>query len=84
MKVRAKIRIRIVLITLLVPFTAYCAHLNLDRASKKGDNTIDKALLAGGADVNAKNEDGETALILAERKGYKEIIYLLDQAGAKE
>ena len=43
-----------------------------------------KALLAAGADVNAKEKEGWTALMLAAEKGHTEIVQLLKQAGAKE
>jgi len=43
-----------------------------------------KVLLAKGADVNAKLTDGTTALILAEKKGQKELVRILKEAGAKE
>ena len=49
-----------------------------------GDITKVKALLAKGADVNAKTNDGKTALMYAADKGYTEIVRLLKQAGAKE
>ena len=42
-----------------------------------------KALLAAGADVNAKDKYGETALTLAKEKNNSEIINLLLAAGAK-
>jgi len=41
-------------------------------------------LLAKGADVNAKNNNGRTALMAAALKGHKQIVLLLKQAGAKE
>ena len=40
----------------------------------------DKALLAAGADVNAKNEYDCTALILAAENGHFEVIELLKKA----
>ena len=43
-----------------------------------------KALLAEGADLNAKDEFGETALDCAERCGHMKIAQLLKEAGAKE
>ena len=41
-------------------------------------------LLAAGADVNAKNEDGETTLGLATRSSNKALVELLKKVGAKE
>jgi ankyrin repeat protein len=43
-----------------------------------------QALLAKGADVNAKINDGRTALICASEEGHSEIAQLLIKAGAKE
>ena len=40
-------------------------------------------LLSNGADVNLKDEIGETALGCASRCGHTEIAQLLQQAGAK-
>jgi ankyrin repeat protein len=41
-------------------------------------------LVSKGADVNAKDEIGETALDCAARCGHFEIAHLLKNAGAKE
>lgn len=41
-------------------------------------------LIKKGADVNAKNNYGETPLSLAKKRGYKEIVALLIANGAKE
>ncbi|MHC4604821.1 MAG: ankyrin repeat domain-containing protein [Planctomycetota bacterium] len=41
-------------------------------------------LISHGADVTAKNDDGETPLDLAIRDGYKELVELLRKHGAKE
>ena len=41
-------------------------------------------LIKGGADVNVKNKDGESALSMAKKRGRKEIVELLKKAGAKE
>jgi len=43
-----------------------------------------KVLLAAGADVNAKDKKGETALIKVEKRGHEEIVQLLKEAGVKE
>ena len=49
-----------------------------------GDLVKVKELIAAGADVNAKDDDGWTALMYAAEKGYTEIIEILKAAGAKE
>ena len=46
-------------------------------ASENGHTEVVKLLLDTGADVNAQNADGETALIIASRYGNKEIAELL-------
>ena len=46
------------------------------------DTETTKALLAAGADVNAKHEDGFTPLLLAARGGQAETVKLLIKAGA--
>jgi ankyrin repeat protein len=53
-------------------------------ASNNGHIDTVKALLAKGAEVNAKDEYGETALACAKRCGHIEIAKLLEKAGAKE
>ncbi|MFQ5816389.1 MAG: ankyrin repeat domain-containing protein [Terriglobia bacterium] len=37
-----------------------------------------------GADVNAKDKDGKTALMMATRTGHTTVVQLLKKAGAKE
>ena len=58
--------------------------LQLIDAAKDGDLVKVKELIAAGADVNAKDDDGWTALMYAAEKGYTEIIEILKAAGAKE
>ena len=52
-------------------------------ATKKGHTEVVKILLKKGAEVNAKNLYGSTALMLAARKGYPEVAEILLQNGAK-
>lgn len=40
--------------------------------------------LENGADVNAKDKDGKTALMLISNLGYTDIVSLLKNAGAKK
>jgi ankyrin repeat protein len=53
-------------------------------AASEGRTDAVQALLAKGADENAKRDDGGTALMTAKKKGHKEIVQLLKKAGAKE
>ncbi len=46
-------------------------------AVSRGHIEVVKILLANGADINAKDKNGITALNLASENGYKEIVYLL-------
>jgi ankyrin repeat protein len=43
-----------------------------------------RALLAAGADVNAKTNNGVTALMIAYNRSEDEVVQLLKEAGAKE
>ncbi len=43
-----------------------------------------KLLIAAKGDVNAKANDGMTAMMLASRKDHAEVVKLLEAAGAKE
>jgi len=47
-----------------------------------GKETIVRALLENGADVEAREKDGQPVLIVAARKGYKGICRLLIDGGA--
>ena len=48
-------------------------------AAKKGYTEIAKLLLAAGTDVNAKNNNNNTALMLAKDYNHPEIVKLLEQ-----
>lgn len=51
-------------------------------AAEKGHKEIIALLIEKGADVNAKDSNGSTALIMAAEKGHKEVIALLIEQGA--
>jgi uncharacterized protein len=53
-------------------------------AVRMGDTQAIRVLLAKGADVNAKDSEGKTALMLATERNNAKLIELLQQAGAKE
>ena len=56
----------------------------LHYAASNGKTEILKLLLSNGADVNAKNRDGNiTPLFLANLEGHTEIIELLKKNGGK-
>lgn len=58
-------------------------NLELQTAARNSDITRAKEMIARGADVNDKNEDGNTALhILCSHKGSMEILELLMNHGA--
>jgi ankyrin repeat protein len=51
-------------------------------AAKEGRTETVKALLAGGADIDAKNKDGDTALMIATLLGHTETVKALLAEGA--
>jgi ankyrin repeat protein len=51
-------------------------------ASVQGDTPLVEALLAAGADVNARNEDDMTALHYAVSQGHADVVRVLMLAGA--
>ena len=52
-------------------------------ATWRGHHDAAAALLAGGADPNARNEEGATPLSVAEARGDNRLAHLLREAGAK-
>jgi tetratricopeptide (TPR) repeat protein len=54
----------------------------LIEAAKDGNMLVLKAALEKGADVNAKDGSGMTALMYAQQKGYAEIVNFLKEKGA--
>jgi ankyrin repeat protein len=60
------------------------AHASHSSRQVKGNPEIVKLLIARGADVHAKDKEGQTALSLAIRNNLPEIEEILKEAGAKE
>ncbi len=56
----------------------------LIEAAKDGNMFVLKAALEKGADIDAKDNSGMTALMYAQQKGYAEIVNFLKEKGAKE
>ena len=68
----------LVAVTALWTFGAYAGlNENLIEASRRGDLREVKGLLAEGANVNAKDEFGMTALIRATGEGHREVVQIL-------
>jgi ankyrin repeat protein len=53
-------------------------------AAREGNIAIVKALLDKGIDVNEKDREGKTALMLATENDHTEIVELLEQAQGEE
>ena len=73
-----------VLVIVCARATAGTMEDDLIDAAGNGNIEAVKALLAAGADVNTKNNDGMTALIAATMYKRTEIVQLLKKAGAEE
>ena len=76
-------RIAFLLIAWLVPLLATAGDINQDffEAVLRGDTAAVQALLAKGADVNAKDEKGGTALMVAGQNGHAASVEALAQVG---
>ena len=77
-------RIVSVLLAFLIPLATYAADVNarLIEAVRKGDTATVQALLDQGADINAKSEEGWTALIWAAQQGHTDTVQTLLAHGA--
>lgn len=65
--------------------TGYTAAANpLIEAADKGDMEKVETLAALGADVDARDAFGVTALTIAKQRGDKETVRILKEAGARE
>lgn len=77
-------RVMVFLFSLIITLPACVRDINLDLlvAAKKGDTATVQALLDKGADVNAKDKDGWTALMFAANNGHATIVQALLDRGA--
>ena len=57
---------------------------SLIEAARNGHDDVVRTLLAAGADVKVKNDEGKSALMLAVLGGHEETARVLRQAGAVE
>jgi ankyrin repeat protein len=73
----------IVIAILWVPVAAAGVNEDLIEAAKHNDIAAVQSLLAKGADANAKDGDGATALIWASENGHLEVVQVLLAKGAK-
>jgi ankyrin repeat protein len=63
-------------------WTALIESIVLGNGGKNHTDTLE-ALVKAGANLNLADRDGTTPLGLAKRRGYKEMIAILEKAGAK-
>jgi len=63
-------------------WTAVIESIVLGDGGKRHIATL-KALVDAGANINLSDRSGDTPLILAQRRGYKEMVAILEKASAK-
>ena len=68
----------------LSTFKEFLRHYTLHEAAERGDWRITQLLLLKGVDINALNEDGETALNLAAKLGHADVVEILLRHGARK
>jgi ankyrin repeat protein len=63
-------------------WTALIESIVLGNGGKNHTDTLE-ALVKAGANVNIADREGNTPLTLAKRRGYKEMVAILEKAGGK-
>ena len=63
-------------------WTALIESIVLGNGGKNHTDTLE-ALVKAGANINIADREGNTPLTLAKRRGYKEMVAILEKAGAK-
>jgi len=53
-------------------------------AARYGHDDICRVLIASGADLKAKDQDGKTALMLAIQFNHNDVVRVLKEAGERE
>ena len=77
-----RVRDILLVLVLLTPACTTGEWTALHVRAAAGDAAKVKKLLDGGADVNARAENGRTALLVAAFKGHADVVKLLLEAGA--
>jgi ankyrin repeat protein len=74
----------ILFLAVLLPLSGYTADSDSDliNAVLQDDTATVNALLGTGSDVNAKDRNGETVLILAAKYGHTDVVEALLAKGA--
>ena len=81
-KAESSVRVDKPLETISKPIKSEGADISLHKSIKEGDVQAAIEFLAAGADVNAKDERGETAIFSAVIGGYTELVKMLINKGA--
>ena len=79
---KARTLISILILVLAVLLISSCTTTRLNWSAERGDYVEVKKLIEEGADVNAQDKQGFTALMIASKEGNIEIAKLLIEEGA--
>ncbi len=78
-------RIYFIFLSIFLSLTAFCdVNDDLIKASQRGNIGLVRQAVEKGANINAKDEYGNTALMHAAQQDHKEMVTLLKRHGAVE